>query len=300
MMQDFWWSNMAKFSKIHWMSWEKMGTAKSAGGLGFRDLSIFNKAFLAKLLWRFQQNPDSLVAQIYKAKYFPGGTILGATIGTKPSYAWRSMLAASELLRQGLVWSVGNGLSIPIWGARWLPTPTSFLVQTAPRMLPFNSIVSCLIDLDTKRWNLDLLSVLFNEEEARVISNIPISPSLHPDRLVWQGTSNGLFLVRSAYHLGKELHQRSLGACSNSGKEADSWRVIWNLKVPNTVKVFMSRACHDILPTRVNLFKRKVVETSLCLCCKLGEETTIHALWSCPTSRDVWGCGPKIFQKSYS
>jgi hypothetical protein len=62
----------------------------------------------------------------------------------------------------------------------------------------------------------------------------------------------------------------------------------------------MWRACHDILPTMVNLFKRKVVETPLCPCCKLEEETIIHALWSCPASRDGWGCGPKFFQKSYS
>jgi len=219
MMQDFLWSHMAKSSKIRWMSWEKMGKAKSMGGLRFRDLSIFIKALLAKQLWRFQQNPDSLVAQIYKAKYFPRSTILEATIGNKPSYAWRSILATSELLREGLVWRVGNGLSIPIWGARWLPTPTFFSVQTAPRILLLNSTVSCLIDSDTKWWNLDLVSAIFNEEEARVISNITLSSALPPDRLVWQGTSNGLFSVRNAYHLGKEFHQRSLGACSNSSKE---------------------------------------------------------------------------------
>jgi hypothetical protein len=162
-------------------------------------------------------------------------------------------------------------------GARWLPTPTSISVQTAPRILPLNSTVSCLIDLDTKWWNLDLVLAIFNEEEARVISNILLSTALPPDRLEWQGTSNGLISVHSAYHLGKELHQRSLGACSNFGKEVDSWCVIWNLKVPSTVKVFMWRTCHDILPTMVNLFKRKVVKTPLCPCCKLEEETIIHA-----------------------
>jgi hypothetical protein len=47
MMQNFWW-NMANESKIHWMCWEKLGRAKTAGGLGFRDLILFNKALLAK------------------------------------------------------------------------------------------------------------------------------------------------------------------------------------------------------------------------------------------------------------
>jgi hypothetical protein len=48
LMQSFWWSHMNKASKIHWMSWERMGVAKAARGLGFRDLVIFNKALLAK------------------------------------------------------------------------------------------------------------------------------------------------------------------------------------------------------------------------------------------------------------
>jgi hypothetical protein len=26
------------------------------------------------------------------------------------------------------------------------------------------------------------------------------------------------------------------------------------------------------------------------------EESTIHALWSCPSAQDVWGCGPILFQ----
>jgi hypothetical protein len=33
MMQEFWWGRMSNKSKIHWMSWEKIGLAKSMGGM---------------------------------------------------------------------------------------------------------------------------------------------------------------------------------------------------------------------------------------------------------------------------
>ena len=57
--------------KIYWMGWEKMGALKANGGLGFRDLVCFNKALLAKKGHRLLQNPNSLVANIIKAKYYP-------------------------------------------------------------------------------------------------------------------------------------------------------------------------------------------------------------------------------------
>jgi hypothetical protein len=72
---------MCNSSWIHWMSWERMGIAKFAGGLGFRDLPMFNKALLAKQVWRIHQNPKSLVARIFKAKYFSKGSVLEASLG---------------------------------------------------------------------------------------------------------------------------------------------------------------------------------------------------------------------------
>jgi hypothetical protein len=43
MMQKFWWGHMANDSKIHWMSWSKIGISKAMGGLGFRDLTMLAK-----------------------------------------------------------------------------------------------------------------------------------------------------------------------------------------------------------------------------------------------------------------
>jgi hypothetical protein len=62
-----------------------MGIAKEHGGLGFRDLIMFNKALLAKQVWRILKNPESLVARIMQAKYFPSTSIMEATIGNRPS-----------------------------------------------------------------------------------------------------------------------------------------------------------------------------------------------------------------------
>jgi hypothetical protein len=87
MMQNFWWSQLNKKSRIHWLSWDRMGRSKSVGGMGFRDLVLFNKAMLAKQGWRIIQNPSSLMAEVFKAKYFPHGDFLSASLGNRPSFA---------------------------------------------------------------------------------------------------------------------------------------------------------------------------------------------------------------------
>ena len=83
--------------------------------MGFCDLYAFNLAMLAKQGWRMLENPTSLMARMYKARYFPNGDTLNASIGSNPSYAWRSIHKSIEIIQQGTRWRVGNGKTIHIW-----------------------------------------------------------------------------------------------------------------------------------------------------------------------------------------
>ena len=44
--------------------------------MGFKDLRTFNQALLARQAWRLIQFPESLCAQVLRAKYYPDGSIL--------------------------------------------------------------------------------------------------------------------------------------------------------------------------------------------------------------------------------
>jgi hypothetical protein len=158
-----------------------MGVPKNKGGLGFRDLVSFNKALLAKQIWRLLQQLDSLVARIFKAKYHYSCSILKATLGKKLSLAWRSLLAAQDVVKKGAIWRVGDGKSIKIWEDCWLPTPTTFKIQSPQKHLPINTCVFDLIDQTTRRWNVAFITEEFKQEEAEVIMNIPLSPLLPKD-----------------------------------------------------------------------------------------------------------------------
>ncbi|KAK2648962.1 hypothetical protein Ddye_016451 [Dipteronia dyeriana] len=67
----FWWGSEVKNKKIHWGRWRKLCYSKDVGGMGFRDLSFFTKALLAKQCWRLVCHPDTLAAEVLKQCYFP-------------------------------------------------------------------------------------------------------------------------------------------------------------------------------------------------------------------------------------
>lgn len=199
-----------------------------------------------------------------------------------------------------MVWRVGDGHNVKIWGDRWLPTPISFAVQSPPCLLATDSMVEALMDRDQRGWNVELLRTVFSGAKAEVIINIPICPAFPPDWLVWRCTSTGIFSVCSAYHLGKDIQRWTSGACSSPEANKEVWKVLWSLKVPNPVKVFLWKACHNLFPTKVNLFKKKIVGDFLCPCCGREDETILHILWDCPSAQDVWGCGASCFKKCYT
>ena len=184
MMRNFCWGQKEKESKVPWVSWRKMCKSKLHGGMGFRNLEAFNLAMLARQGWRMLSNPSSLVARVFKARYFPHDEILNSKKGTNPSYAWRSIHISLDVLRKETRWRVGNGRRIHIWEDKWLPTPTTYKVTSPPTDFEDFPMVVSLIDLDTRWWKADTVRSLFLPFEASTILKIPLSYNLPKDSLI--------------------------------------------------------------------------------------------------------------------
>lgn len=80
LFRDFWLGYNGK-NRTHWFTWEKLCLLKIEGGLGFKDMSLFNQALLAKQVWRLMQNRNSLLFQVLRSKYFPFGNVLYILVG---------------------------------------------------------------------------------------------------------------------------------------------------------------------------------------------------------------------------
>jgi hypothetical protein len=109
LISKFWWGSKEGKIRTSWVSWETMIQPKFAGGLGFRDIELFNLALLARQAWRLLQEPDSLSARVLKAVYYPEGDILSARLGGHPSQVWRSILEGRDALCIGLIRRIGDG-----------------------------------------------------------------------------------------------------------------------------------------------------------------------------------------------
>ena len=92
----------------------------------------------------------------------------------------------------------------------------------------------------------------------------------------------------SAYYLEMENIANLQGSLSKLD-EGRNWKEIWNLKVPNVVKHFQWKALHNLLPTRTNLARKRVINVTTCPIYESADEIVEHILWSCPSSKDVCG-----------
>ncbi|XP_019177743.1 PREDICTED: uncharacterized protein LOC109172948 [Ipomoea nil] len=231
----FWWWNGRDGGGIHWMTWDKLSKPKKFGGLGFKDLRAFNLAMLGKQGWRFLTNPQSLVARVYKARYYPKIDFLNATVGNNPSFCWRSVMASHGLIRRNIRRRIGNGNCTLVWGDPWfMGDSTPMILSNKPEHLG-EVKVSGLIDPVTLTWDMPLLNELFLPYDITRIIKIPISPA-YEDLWYWFGDPKGEYTVKGAY---REL----MGVIPMRLNDFSSWNRIWNLKIPPKWKTFLWRVC---------------------------------------------------------
>ena len=199
LVRKFCWGQRGDRRKVHWVRWEEMCRHKDQGGMGFKDLTMFNDAMLAKLSWRLLHDDNSLFYRVFKARFFPNGTILGAKDSTSASYAWKSILKGKALILKGALWRVGDGKQIKIWGDNWLPTKNQPRVTSPMIFGQQKSAVEVLVNQATRCWREEVIDHCFNATEAEVIKSIPLSSHAQWDTLDWPFTPNGQYTVNSGY-----------------------------------------------------------------------------------------------------
>ena len=249
---------------------------------------MFNQALLARQAWRLIQFPGSLCARLLKAKYFPRGNLVDTAFCSEASATWQAILHGLDLLKQGIIWRVGNGRQIRIWRDPWIPREMSLRVTLTQGRCRLRW-VSELLDIDGRGWDLDKLPRLFNPADVEEITKIKIPARAPEDLIGWHWEKTGIFTVRSAYNLGLRIKQGHSAQSTSSAPDGERklWSRVWSGHVPSKVNVFIWKLARDILPTNRAKFVRHMEATDTCPLCNRETETSYHAAVTCPRAREL-------------
>ena len=184
-ISKFWWGSSIDNNKIHWQWWSKLTTPKGGGGMGFRDLPLFNEAMLGKQGSRLITRPDySLCARVLKGRYYPNGEFISATRKKRSSKTWRAILHGRKVIQKGMIKRVGPGNSINIWRDNWIPG----LRTMKPLIQPDNATVQQVDELfvqGTRMWNEQLVRQSFTAIDSEEILKIKPGLRMGEDTLAW-------------------------------------------------------------------------------------------------------------------
>lgn len=100
---SFWWGDTKESQNIHWCKWDSLCRPKSRGGMGFRNLELFNSALLAKQIWRIRNSSGSLIERVLKSKYYPNDSFMDCIVKRTASFAWKSITSCRSSVKRFLL-----------------------------------------------------------------------------------------------------------------------------------------------------------------------------------------------------
>ena len=180
------------------VAWETICYPTAEGGLGIKQLAVWNKAAMLKHLWRLITDKSSLWTAWAHINLLKGNSIWAVSIPSRPSWAWRKILQSREICRCLITTLIGDGTTTSLWNDYWLPHG-----QRISDILPHRIMASSGLGWDAKvstiingdYWSFpnshNLLSSLWTSIASTPNSRIP-------DRHVWGGHPSGKFTISSA------------------------------------------------------------------------------------------------------
>ncbi|XP_023641325.1 uncharacterized protein LOC111831438 [Capsella rubella] len=285
----FWWDSSAENKKMSWIAWSKMTKSKRDGGLGFRDITAFNDALLAKISWRLLTKPSCLLARILLGKYCPSNPFLSCSVPASASHGWRGICIGRDLISSQLGRAIGSGITTSVWYDPWISL-TSPVVPMGPVPEKSQNLkVSELICPISKEWDKAKISLILPQYEQDILSLRPSKLGAE-DKYIWLPTKTGEYSAKSGYHEASKEDSTNLQPIPRS--EDFNWlKEIWNIRCSPKVKFLLWKAMRNAIPSGKNLKDRGINREAVCPHC--GEdESNLHLFFHCTFARKIWELAP--------
>ncbi|XP_071679572.1 uncharacterized protein [Lolium perenne] len=194
-IRDFWWGSEKGKRKMDWVAWEIMLKPKIKGGMGFKDMRIFNQALLVRQAWRLLQNPVNLfVPRYYVLDITQMATFIDTVFSGNASSTWHAIEYGLELLKKGVIWRIGNGTDVRIWRDPWIPR-NDYYKTISPKRRCRLKWVSELLNNDGS-WNTNLPQIYFQPMDISEIMKIKTSRRNDVDFVAWGPDEKGILSLK--------------------------------------------------------------------------------------------------------
>ncbi|WJX41072.1 hypothetical protein P8452_28481 [Trifolium repens] len=273
-IRNFVWSGSIDTKKLVTLSWDKVCTPVSSGGLGLRRLKDMNKAGCIKLCWELLKS-DKQWATTLRSRYFRNSNPITHAVS---SSIWSSLKGHLPLIQNHSIWRVGDGTTISFWQDNWLGYKLKDSIDgQLPDSISHLMAAKVADVVNNQAWALpDDFRQNF-PSIANDIQAMPISYAPEPDELVWNDSPSGELNFKNAYFCG-------LPALQTPG-----WaKIIWRLFIPPSRSLVMWRIMHNVIATDDNLVKRGFPIVSCCSLCGREYETADHLFLRCPFITRYW------------
>lgn len=177
---------------------------------------------------------------------------------------------------------VVSGEKIDICNQPWVQDESNPYITSDNQAFQHNK-VSALMAIGDRRWDEEIIRDLFNDRDQRCIFSTRMHNRLTEDTLYWSKETSGTYSVKSAYRMLQEKKPQW-----NMRDNSELWKTMWRIKAPAKVLNLLWRAASGSLPTLSTLKQRHVSVVSTCPICDGVDETTVHALVTCPRNTHIW------------
>lgn len=285
-IRKFLWGKLDKTRYISLIGWDKVCRKKDEGGLGVRDIKLFNDALLLKLVWQLASGQDKLWVKFFQAKYYPRKGLWANASTGGCSLLGRELQKLKKFFQDDLLWHVGDGTNIGALNQPWYDGWTPIVIGSNAQR---DCRVADLILEEEGEWDEDKISTLMGGTALARIKETAQKPVHNPligDRLVWQSSARGAYTTKEGY---EKLCSQVQTAIQYTPNQIEAWKKIWKNKliIPR-IQFFPWRAIHDGLPTLGKLHARIPAINPKCTRCGLENEYIMHTLFFCHISRATW------------